>query len=1300
MKRIFKPAAVFLTALLNFNVLADEGEIYKAELKNREPQVLIILDTSAHMKKKSDYPYPKVYDPNITYPPVSSTIGQQLVHNLFGTEYTYYNDASEAVATNQNELLSIAESQLLKYDSGIPFELDERYIDFLEYIPRLDSKKKFNTEEMNCYSALADLDGELGAYQDFVRQWLRVGGAFDVTFQWIDIASSGKYDYGKANHVDCQKDIDNSEERNPGYEHSGLGDHSDLSDGVEDGYSADTDKQGFPRLGEKAKWKNAYSGTKSNLSSSEEPGRYKTYLYSDNLVKWREIGVTESTTTPHVNENNNFKLSNLQIAKKVVLDLMLKTEGIKIGLEVFNSNETRFEWMDIANNHGGRILSGIQNHSDNPDKARALRKKVGQILTTSFSKSALCESLYEGYLYLYGLDIQYGNKFSLLSLPKRDKSVEDNTHKKYLNPLMKWSETCQTEAYVIIISAGYHDVSQSAFDWFPCEGAVDDHDHDNHANENIEALKGVDTSKAVQVNNANCDDNYLPVLSDWLARNDINKVTTDVKERIVTYTVGIGDLPEGNRNLLEKTAEYGDGRFYNALNANQLRLKLQMAFADILARQKGLASSVSTSINSENSTQSSEDVYYSMFEPNSTSRWLGNLRKLKVVKNSGVLSAWTSSASAAPAVSSAVAPVISNSQTAFFSDTLYSGWSSEQGLNDVKKGGVVESLKKRNINKNPRTIYINNADDTALLELTKDNLMVALGVSDDEELAAKLDIETENITSSINWLKGLNDTADAYRPDIFGDPMHSAPLVVPFSDGNRIFISTNAGFFHAFKDNGRAVEEEWAFIPREMLVNALALRKVTLAEERIYGIDGSAVDAEYSEGKTTKHIITFGLRRGGKSYYSFRVDEGAADQPALNWVIRKTDGGDFDELGQTWSTPVVANVFRGEGTSANPALIFGGGYDTGKDTCGVNGPKPCNDDEGRAIYIVDAVTGSLIKSFTNTIGCGEHCLNDSIAGQVVVMDSNEDGYTDRIYVADTGGNLYRVDIPVSYDVVSNKFSTYKENWRLVKRAKLGGTDAEDDRRFFTTPSIVRARELDGDSYDALLLGSGDVTKPNTNTTTSNYFFNIKDTNIQPVVWGNKSGEIERSIPAEIKNLTEISYDSTNKLDSREYIAKGNNLNGWKYELTEGNVTVAGKTSYGGEKSLGEAVVIKGTVHFNTYTPFVTEQNLINGQCVVNQSGNSHYYQVDLNTGGTKFYRKLPNTIAKDLAVHAASDDGASVLRLLGAGKGDYDAKNKEYKGTVNTAVTLAPEPIYLYFDEQKLANSNTSTRTDSDEAKQ
>ena len=1359
MKRILQPISIVLLATSSLSVIADESEIYQAELKNREPQVLIILDTSSHMRDKVDYPYPNRYDPHIAYPPVSDTLGEKLTDNLFGDEFYYYSQTSSAANLSHDSLVTIAKEGLKNPETP----LEPEYTDFVKTIPRLGSNDKFESLEMNCFMARDDLEGDLGAFQDLYQRWQKSDVRGLPKYSWQRIGAKGNIiDIIKEflrkipvvgdgfanlvpnfiyNYVDCQTDIatvGKDGKKNPGYEHNQVsprpegqyegkdtnGKDKYSGDGVNDNYAEDPNRQGYPvdswkyildlsNIGNgtwDSIWHAGYGSTPHSITGSEN----KAYVYSENLVKWAELAKNGSVV------DGNFKLSNLQIAKKVILDLMLDTTDIKTGLEVFNSNEGFPVWSEVVNNHGGRILSGIKTYDT--DSARVLKGKVGEILTTRINRSALCESLYEGYLYLYGKQIKYGDKFSLLSKPNRDRSVEEGGHhnRKYTNPLMEWSQTCQTEAYIIMVSPGYHDVTDKLLNLHKCGGFIDAHDHDDDANSEIKSLPNAEVNRAVDMADTDCKKNYMPVLSHWLATNDMNPSTPDVTERIVTYTVGIGTvdendntrIPAANENLLAKTAEAGDGKYYRASDANALKTQLLNAFADIRARQSSTASNVGTSIDSSYATQNNDSVYYSMFEANVTSRWMGNLKKFKIT-DAGVLSAWSESATSTTAsvLKAALASVVpGTNSSSYFRDSVYSGWSTSDKTNSIKAGGVVEAYSLRSpvsgasATFNPRKIYFNN-DDLAepLVDLNVTNLKTAYGLSADQdrELAIELGIEvdandsdeeiSQHVVENINWLLGIDATGQKYRKDIFGDPMHSSPLVIQFGDSThpmnpQIFIGTNAGFFHAFEDKGRAVEEKWAFIPKNKLKYALSLRGsgvLAAGVQREYGIDGSAVDIKYSDSTQVKHLVTFGMRRGGSAYYTIDLGVGT-EAPSLKWSVDSTtnkSNQNYTELGQTWSKPVVTKVFQSSSESDNskPVLIFSGGYDPRKDTCATD----CSgqDTKGRAIYVVDALTGDIIKAFEN--GTSSHSFEDGIASQVAVLDSDGDGYTDRIYAGDTGGNIYRVDMPAVLTLSGSSVDTGK--WKVRKLASLGGNSEGNDRRFFNAPSIVRAK--DGSKlYDGILIGSGDITRPNSDTEVRNYFYNIKDDSLYPTVWGNGTGEKALPSPLIASDLAKISYSPV--LDpNNEDVTPGsiptdsaNNINGWQFELNEDD---AADGTYGGEKSLGNAVVINGVVHFNTYTPFTNDYIVTAQQCVFNQSGNSHYYQANMNTGKIKFYRRLANVVAKDLSVHARIYNGQSILRILGAGKGDSTTVDGALTqtGLIDTAVTLTPRSTYRYFNE-------------------
>lgn len=122
----------------------------------------------------------------------------------------------------------------------------------------------------------------------------------------------------------------------------------------------------------------------------------------------------------------------------------------------------------------------------------------------------------------------------------------------------------------------------------------------------------------------------------------------------------------------------------------------------------------------------------------------------------------------------------------------------------------------------------------------------------------------------------------------------------------------------------------------------------------------------------------------------------------------------------------------------------------------------------------------------------------SIAADLTTLDSDYDGYIDRIYASDTGGNIWRIDMPGED---SSEFSHFK-------LAELGSNQNTQDRRFFYKPLIARTlfskvteTTINGDKvitrldtpYDAVVIGSGNRSKP-TNTNEQDQLFMIRDEN--------------------------------------------------------------------------------------------------------------------------------------------------------------------------------------------------------------
>jgi type IV pilus assembly protein PilY1 len=353
------------------------------------------------------------------------------------------------------------------------------------------------------------------------------------------------------------------------------------------------------------------------------------------------------------------------------------------------------------------------------------------------------------------------------------------------------------------------------------------------------------------------------------------------------------------------------------------------------------------------------------------------------------------------------------------------------------------------------------------------------------------------VTDIINWARGIDNATDEnlngsftdIRSSVHGDVLHSRPAVVNYNrngDNNDvvIFYGANDGLFHAVKGGQSSTDgyEKWAFVPTEFYSRFKRLRDnlpaASASNPKPYFADGSVGIYQFDANNDGKFVAADGdkvylyisMRRGGRFLYAIDVSD--PDQPKFMWKRDNLSAG-YAELGQTWSEPKVRKIRA----SANPVLIFGGGYDSAVEDLDPV-PVGTNDTMGRGLFVVDAVTGNVIWQAgpvaPGTLAAGEvfktvSGMTYSIASDVAILDRNSDGYFDRFYVGDTGGNIWRADI--------NDVSP--ANWTVNKLASLGFAQAPtvgNRRKFLFSPDVVFSNDSNG-AYDAVLIGSGDREHP-------------------------------------------------------------------------------------------------------------------------------------------------------------------------------------------------------------------------------
>ena len=686
------------------------------------------------------------------------------------------------------------------------------------------------------------------------------------------------------------------------------------------------------------------------------------------------------------------------------------------------------------------------------------------------SNADFAKALHESYLYLKGLAPYQGQL-----APKRDTAAFLGNV--YNSPALS---SCARN-YVILIANGSPQGSEN--------------------NDALALLTGLGgntspiaypTSVVTSTDQKNWADEYARFM------RSVDVSARDGSQGIVTHGIAVTGAPSDGLypNFIQGIANAGGGTYHAASDADTLLTSLLQIFSEIQAVNSVFSSaSLPVSVNARGTYLN--QVYMGMFRPDGDAnpRWRGNLKQyqfgldtlgtVQLVDSTGV-----------PAVSASTGFISPNAvsfwttSSTFWANQLLGTPPSASDSADgevVEKGAGAERL---------RIVYATSQDQRNVFTCINCSSTTTLGASSATRFnttntlitSAMLGVADTDRSNLINWVRGTDNAGDELGPtttpvttvraSIHGDVLHSRPAVVNYggSTGVVVFYGANDGMLHAVNGNQSgtgAGNEMWSFIPQETFGKLGRLRsntpKIRLpstpatssATPRDYFVDGpiGVYQRFASDGTVQQAIIYVAMRRGGRMIYAFDVTNPGA--PAFLW---KKSNADLPALGQTWSEPKIASI-KG---NTNPVLVFGGGYDaTAEDAT-----TPGTTTMGNAIYVLDAVSGNLLRTFST---------RRSVPADVTLVDSDFDGYIDRMYAVDLGGTLYRID----FETPANSGPS---DWTMYSFADLsGGTTT--GRKFFFGPDAVVTR-----SFTALLLGSGDREKPLL-ATTQDHFFQVLDRNL-------------------------------------------------------------------------------------------------------------------------------------------------------------------------------------------------------------
>ena len=576
---------------------------------------------------------------------------------------------------------------------------------------------------------------------------------------------------------------------------------------------------------------------------------------------------------------------------------------------------------------------------------------------------------------------------------------------------------------------------------------------------------------------------YLDDIAYYMYNNDARSNLDDI-QNVYTYTIGFTIQSQ----LLQDTATNGHGLYLTSDNAGELAAALDSAIADIIEKSYSFTSPTVPSL----MASGGDVLYQASFEPSDGAFWKGHLYAYSI-DSSGIITG-----------------------------TL---WDAGSVLRDREAS--------------TRTIYTVINDE--LVEFDNINIIAAdLGVADNTE--------RDKLISYVRGIDSYDDDGDGNtieeRTWKLGDIFHSGPVIVgapkrfyfdsgysgtgEFYETNKdrtkiILAGANDGMLHAFQaGNG---EELWAFIPPNLLSRLKDMRishtffvdLPVRVEDVWFGTGDGTGKIATSKAKDEWHTIAVvGERQGGNQFNALDITD--TTSPSWLWSFGSPDDPLADPLdstwGETWGKPAINRVNIDDNEVW--VVIMSGGYDSAGE-------------KGKSLYIVNAYNGASIRSHTS--------MDDVAPAPPYAVDINFDGFIDRIYLGDLGGNMYR-------------FSVHDSNTANWFDSKLFDASSGQIRPVYT--QAVGSFDTQNNLW--IYFGTGDKSDP-TAPNAQEKFFAIKE-----------------GCPYDESNCI---FDIYSLSDLTNYTVQSGAVTnqGWYINMT-------GQ----GEKILSPPTVFGGVVYFTTYTP--------------------------------------------------------------------------------------------------------------------
>ncbi|MDH5618831.1 MAG: PilC/PilY family type IV pilus protein, partial [Gammaproteobacteria bacterium] len=668
----------------------------------------------------------------------------------------------------------------------------------------------------------------------------------------------------------------------------------------------------------------------------------------------------------------------------------------------------------------------------------------------------------------------------------------------------------------------------------------------------------------------------LDDVGEYLANIDIHP-TLPGRQSVITHTIGFTiDL-----DILEDTARLSGGQYLLADDTDSLLVALTDIVSQVNERSLSYTAPA-VSVNTFNRTRNLNDVYLTMFGARGAAHWPGNLKAYRIQGGQIV------DALGADAV---------DPGTGFFYPTARSFWTVGQSDgNDVMLGGAANQLPDPSV----RRLFTDNGFDSSLSGASNALSVANMAMYSDADFG--LTGNGPTMDEVIRWMRGedvqdIDNNPTTTVRYAMGDPLHSRPAAIVYggtaqNPDSVIYTATNDGYLHAV--DSATGQELWSYVPKELLPRMARLYDDPEMKYKLYGIDGDIVpivrdvdsDGAIEPVDGDFAYIMFGMRRGGMTYRMLNVTD--KNNPVLVWERV------LDEAGQSWSAPVVTRMdIAGATQNAFKAVVvMGGGYDGVHDTPAFNATP---DGVGAGVHVLDLISGSTLWRAGHSSSSADLQLagmTRAIPTRIKVIDINGDGYADRMYASDLGGQVWRFDV---------------RNGNTTANLVTGGVIAQlgaeglaspgpaDTRRFYNSPDVAMFSDTrQNRRFISVSIGSGYRAHP-LDLSATDRFYSLRDPNVFNSL---TQAEYDALVPYTEADLVDVSGQVDVTVTAGDA--------GWMLTLPANQMVLADSVTFNNEVffvSFSPDSAGAAACNVGQGTNFLWRVSIINGDPIVDDLGN-------------------------------------------------------------------------------------------------